>query len=140
MMQASFEEKSVWVQLVGVVLAMGFYFLIAGRMLLSGVTELPAYAGLLLAATIWLVITQIVGHIIVALASRNDPPDERDRLIAWRAEHGSSWLVATGVFAALTCMVLGFENVWTANILLLSLALSELLGFALRISYYRRGV
>lgn len=139
-MIASFEEKSVWVQLIGVVLAMGVYFVLAARMMSAGVTAMPAYAALFLVATGWLVIMQIVGHVVVALASRAERPDERDRLIAWKAEHGSSWLVAVGIFAGITCMAVGLENVVTANVLLLSLATSEVLGFVLRLVAYRRGV
>ena len=44
------------------------------------------------------------------------------------------------MLGAVTCMATGVDNVWTANLLLLSLALAEMLGFALKIVYYRRGV
>lgn len=139
-MPASLEEKSVWIQLVALVLALGAYFAIAARLLAAGVREMPAFAALFAVAVVALVILLIVGHVIAAIASRPEPRDERDRLIAWRAEHNSSWLVGVGVLAAVTAMVAGIDNVWTANILLLALALSEILGFALRLLYYRRGL
>ncbi|MFN0131129.1 MAG: hypothetical protein ACKVW3_01130 [Phycisphaerales bacterium] len=139
-MGASFEERSVWVQLVGMVVGLGVYFVIAGRMLAAGVRAMPAYAALFIVATVLMVILLVAGHIVMALASKPEGQDERDRVIAWRAEHNSSWVLATGVLAAVTGMVFEIEAVWIANLLLLSLALSEVLGFVLRPVYYRRGI
>ena len=80
------------------------------------------------------------GHVAVAIASRPEGRDERNRLIAWRAESHSGWLLATGVLAGITGMVLSMPNVWTAHLLLFSLFLSETLKLALQLVYYRRGV
>lgn len=139
-MPASFEEKSVWVQLFGTIIGMGGYFVIAGKLLASGVKEMPAYAALFIVATVFMVILLIAGHIIAAISGRCERRDERDRLIAWRAEHNSSWVLATGVFAAIVAMTLSMHIVWVAHTLVLSLVLSEVLGYTLRIMYYRRGV
>ncbi len=139
-MAASFEEKSVWVQLVAMLLGLGAYFAFAAYMLAEGVRAMPAFAALFMVAVVAMVIFLVVGHLLAALTGKPEGRDERDRIIAWRAEHNSSWLIAVGVFAAVTCMIFAVENVWTANVLLLSLALSEVLGFILRIVYYRRGV
>lgn len=138
-MDRSFEEKSVWIQLVSIVIGLGAYFFIAGSLLAGGSREMPAFAALFAVATVFMVILLVAGHTIAAIASRPEGRDERDRLIAWRAEHDSSWLVAAGVCGAVTCMVLGVNNVWTANLLVASLALSETLGLCLRLVYYRRG-
>ena len=139
-MGASYEEKSVWIQLVGLVLGLGAYFVIAGMMLAAGQRAMPAYAALFMVSVPAMVIFLIVGHAAAAIGAKPEGADERDRLISWRAEHRSSWLVATGVLGGVTCMVFGVDNVWTANLLLLSLALSELLSLSLRVVSYRRGV
>lgn len=139
-MGASSEEKSVWNQLVGMLAGMGGYFVVAGGMLARGERAMPAYAALFLVATVLMVIFLVAGHVVAAVASRPEGRDERDRLIEWRAESRSSWLVAAGVLGAVTAMVLGVENVWIANGLLLSLVLSEALGFVLRLVAYRRGL
>ena len=123
-MSASFEEKSVWIQLGAMTVGLGVYFVIAGRMLASGVRDVSAFAA----------------YVVAALTSKVEGRDERDRLIAWKAEHRSAWIVAVGVLGAVACMAAGIPNVWTANLLLLSLALSEIFGFVLQIVYYRRGV
>ena len=130
----SFEEKSVWIQLVGMLLALGAYFLIAGQ------RAMPAYAAVFMVAVGAMVIYLIVAHTLAAIVAKPEQSDERDKLIAWRSEHNSSWLAAVGILAAVTCLVFEVQSVWTANILLLSLALSQVVGFVLQITYYRRGV
>lgn len=82
----------------------------------------------------------VVGHTAAAIASRPDGRDERDRMIEWRAESNSGWLLGAGVLMGITAMVLSVPNVWTAHLLLLSLFLSELLKLVLQIVYYRRGL
>lgn len=139
-MAASFEEKSVWVQLISMVLGLGVYVVVAGMMIANGVTAMPAYAALFMVATVLMVILLIAGHIVAAVSGRVEGRDERDRLIEWRAEHHSSWLLAVGVLVAVMGMVCAVDNVWNAHVLLLSLIFSELLGFILRLVYYRRGL
>ncbi len=139
-MGASFEEKSVWIQLVGMTLGLGAYFFVAGRMLLSGVTAMPAYAAVFMVATALMVVFLVAGHLVAALASRPEGRDERDRLIEWKSESGSSWILAVGVLGAVTGMCFSVSIVWIANALLVSLFLSEIAGYVLRLAYYRRGM
>ncbi len=137
---ASFEEKSVWLQLTATVLALGAYFVIAGRMMSAGVNQLAAYVPLFIAAVVVQVVVLIAGHAAAAVLSRPEPRDERDRLIGWRAESNSGWVLATGVLAAITALVFSLEAVWVAHLLLGSLLLSQVLSFVLQLVYYRRGV
>lgn len=139
-MGASFEEKSVWIQLIGTVVGLGAYFVVAGMMMSAGVTALPAYVPLFAVAVVFMVVLMVAGCVVAAVAGKPEGRDERDRLIAWRAEHNSAWLLAVGVLTAITGMIFSIEPVWIAHLLLLSLLLSEVLGFVLQIVYYRRGV
>ena len=139
-MSASFEEKSVWVQLGAMVIALGAYFVAAGGMLASGVRGMEAYAGLFLVAVVVMVVLLIVGHGVAAVTGRVEGRDERDRLIAWKAEHRSGWVTAAGALGAVACLAAGVDGVWAANLLLVSLALAHVLSFSLQIVYYRRGV
>lgn len=136
----SFEEKSVWIQLLAMLAGLGGYFVVAGRLLASGERGMAAYAALFLVATAAMVVLMVVAYAAAALVAKPGPADERDRVIAWRAEYRSSWLVAAGVLGGVACMAAGVPNVWTANLLLLSLAGSEVLGFVLQLVAYRRGV
>jgi len=139
-MNASFEERSVWIQLVSMLLVLGGYFYVAWQMMSQGVTALPAYAAVFTVSVILMVLVLVAGHVAVAIATRPHDSDERDRLIGWRAESNSGWLLATGVLAGITGMVLSLPNVWIAHLLLLSLFLSEVLKLVLQLVYYRRGM
>ena len=108
-------------------------------MLAHGTTELIAFVPLFIAAVVLLVAVLVAGHVSAALCRRPEDPDERDRLIAWRAESRSSWIVATGVVTGITGMVLSFDNVWIANLLMLSMLLSEVTRCILKLVDYRRG-
>ncbi|HEY7441498.1 MAG TPA: hypothetical protein VH701_03685 [Vicinamibacterales bacterium] len=137
--QSSFEERSVWIQLAGLAISLAGYLFLASRMLASGVTALPPFAAVLGASVALLVVILIAGHVVAAANGRPEGRDERDRLIEWRAEARSSWLLATGVIVGLGCMVAGVPNVWTANLLLVSLYFAEMLRLTLQAVGYRRG-
>ncbi len=99
-MNASFEEKSVWIQLLSIVVLLGSYLVNAAPMLANGVTALPPFVPLFIAAVVLMVVMLIAGHIVVAIHSRPEGRDERDQLIEWRAESNSGWVLAVGVLAA----------------------------------------
>jgi hypothetical protein len=139
-MGASFEERSVWIQLFSMVLILGGYFLVAWQMLSAGVTVLVPYVPVFAVAVTLMVIVIVVGHAAVAVASRPEGRDERDRLIEWRAESNSGWVVGAGVILGICAMIASVPNVWTAHLLLMSLFLSEVLRFVLQLVYYRRGM
>ena len=139
-MNASFEEKSVWIQLVSMVVVIGSYFVVVALMVSKGITNLIAFVPLFIVAVALLVIVLIVGHIVVAAASRPESRDERDRLIEWRAESNSSWILRVGVLAAITGLVVSIDNIWIAHLLLVSMFLSEVARFIFQLVYYRRGI
>lgn len=139
-MNASFTEKSIWVQVTALIVVLGGYFWTAKQMFMAGVMDIRAYAAVFTVSVVMLVIVLVAGHIVVAITSRGDFSDERDRLIAWRAEALSSWVMGIGILSAIFAMVFGVETVLVAHLLLLSLLLSEILANSLRILFYRRGV
>lgn len=140
MLDVSFEEKSVWIQLLALVGGLGTYFVFAGMMLARGELALPAYAPLFTAALIFMVLLLAFGHAVAALTRKPEPADERDRLIGWKSEARSSWLLSTGVIAGLTGLLLSVPAAWIAHILLGSMFLCEVLALSLRLKYYRRGL
>jgi hypothetical protein len=139
-MSASFEEKSVWIQLLATASVLGAYFVAAGRMYSAGVRHLVPYAPLFAVAVVALVAVLVVGHVVVAIASRPEGRDERDRLIGWRAESRSGWILATGVILAIMGMIASYDDVVIAHLLLLSLLVSQVTAFVLQLVYYRRGL
>ncbi|MEN7343819.1 MAG: hypothetical protein AAAFM81_12790 [Pseudomonadota bacterium] len=139
-MNIAFEEKSVWVQFLALIFILGGYFLTAAQMVRAGVDHLAAYAPVFAVSVVMLVVVLIAGHIVAAATSRSEQRDERDKIIAWRAESLSSWVMGVGIIMAITAMVVGVSSVWVAHGLLLALLLSELGCLMLRIFFYRRGI
>lgn len=139
-MQPSFSEKSVWIQLVSMLVALGAYFAVAGVMLSNGIQQLPAFVPLFVVSVVFLVVLQIFGHTIAALLARPEAPDERDRLIEWRSESNSSWILAVGVLGAITALVVAVDPVWIAHSLLLSLFVSQVAAYVFQLIYYGRGM
>ncbi len=139
-MDASFEEKSVWIQLISVVLGLGAYFVVAGIMVANGITVLPAFVPLFIAAIVLQVVVLVIGHAAVAIVSRTDGRDERDRLIEWRAESNSSWILGAGVVMAICGLIVSVDVVWIAHFLLVSLLIAEIAKLGSQLVYYRRGV
>ena len=137
---ASSEEKSAWIQLAGMALLLGGYFTVAGMLLADGVTGIAPFIPLFIVTMILLVVFQAAGHAVAALTSPSEDADERDRLIAWRAEARSSYVLGAGLIGAVACLVLAVDTAWVANVLLLSLALSQVLCCLLQIVSYRRGI
>ena len=95
----SFKEKSLWVMFVGLVGAFGFYF---ANVLPAGSANVrPHQAAIFVVALVVLVITQIAGHVLIAIADRRTEGDERDRLIGLRGTRVGAFVLATGVFVNL---------------------------------------
>jgi hypothetical protein len=136
----SFDERSVWVQLVALGLGLGGYFAAAAPMLARGVMETTPYIAVFAVSLVLLVGVMIAGHVIAAVIGTPDDADERDRLIGWKAEARSSWVLGAGVFMAISALAFNVQAVWVANGLLLALFASEMLKLALQIISYRRGV
>lgn len=139
-MNASFEEKSVWIQLIGTAVSLGLYFVVAGLMLSSGINVLPAFVPVFAVAVVLIVVINAAGHIVAALVSRPEGRDERDRLIGWRAESRSSWILGAGVVLAIMCLIVSIDSVWVAHLLLLSLFVAEVVKNVFQLVYYRRGM
>lgn len=139
-MDASFEEKSAWIQFTSLLLALAGYGWVAVRLLAAGVEAMPAYAAVFGVSVVAIVVVNVVGHAAAALLGGVDERDERDRLIEWRAESRSGWLLGAGVVLSICGLAAGVGAVWIGNALLLSLFLSELLRLVLQLVDYRRGL
>lgn len=138
-MLPSFEERSVWVQLVGLVLAFAASSIVSGIMLARGVDTLVPFIPVFAVSVLLLIVLLAVGHVIAAVIAKPEPRDERDRLIGWRAESNSSWLLGVGVFGALVAITLQASTIWVVHALIASLYASEILKLSLQATYYRRG-
>lgn len=136
-MSPSFQEKSLWVMLVGIIAAFSFYF--ASVLPTSAVNVMPEQIVYFVLAVVFLVITQIVGHIVIATMDRRSEQDERDRLIALKGIRNGDYVLATGVFLALCVALLTNGNFVFTHVLLGSWVLAQLVEIGSQLFLYRRG-
>ncbi len=137
--ETSFEEKSIWIQLAGMLLLFGGYLLAAGKMLAHDADAIGPFIPLFVAATVLMTVVYAAGHAVAAVRTGPEARDERDRLISWRSGARSAWVLGAGVIIALGCLALSMAPAWIANILVLSMFLSQVLCYTLQLVSYRRG-
>jgi len=136
-MSLSFQEKSLWLMFVSLVGGFTFYFV---RVLPSDTVDvLPPQIVSFVLAVVVLVIVQIVGHIVIAIADRRTETDERDRLIELKGARNASHVLATGVFLALCAALLTEGNFVFTHVLLGFWVLSQLVEIGSQLFLYRRG-
>jgi hypothetical protein len=140
-MSMTFQEKSQWVTLLGLLVAFGGYFKSAWQTLLPTPVApdiLPDQASLFLAATILLVVILVTGHIVIAIFDHRTDTDERDRLIELKGERYGSLVLACGVFVTLCTAVYIQGNAIMAHVLLGSWVLAGVVESLTQILMYRR--
>ena len=118
----TYQEKSIWGQLIATLVVYGRYFISGSPGSLAGTIVL-------------LVIIQIVAQIAIAVANRPEPKDERDRLIDAKAYRAGYLLLVTGTILCMNIVVSP-----TVNALLMALVASEAGKSITQLYYYRRGI
>src|SRR5271170_6767034 len=91
-MNLSYQEKSTWGSLIATLIVYGRYFASGSHGLIGTI--------------IALVVIQIVCQIVIAIVSKPEPKDERDRLINAKAYRTGYFLLVTGV---IVCMNVGIN-------------------------------
>lgn len=141
-MSMTFQEKSLWVTLAGLlVVSAGYTYSTYMTILHMPATRdvMPQQAGLFMAATIMLVIILVAGHIVIALLDRRTEPDERDRSIELRGGRYGSFVLATGIFLTLCTALVTEGNAVMAHVLLGSWVLAQVVEIVSQLVLYRRG-
>ena len=142
-MNMTFREKSIWVSLIIMSVVWVNYFVRVQPALADGSISKEGSIGLFIGAVVTLVVLEIIVHIVLAVSNSktaDQPADEREKLINSKAGDISGWVlgvcvVTIGAYAMLNDV----SSVLIANLLLLSLVLSQCADYALALFYYRRG-
>lgn len=139
----SFEEKSVWVSLVVILTVFTGYFSQSFEGLAAGTLERGEALGMFVAAVIAVIVLEVALHIIIAIFSSKDaanPSDERDRLFVIKAGNISGYVLGFGVLViAVQALIHDQDALWSANLLLFAVFVSQIACYALQLFYYRRG-
>lgn len=141
----SFREKSAWITLIALVL---ISLLWASHLpwerpfTLAPAPSPPVFYALVL-ATITFVVIVVVAHIVVAARApreANARADEREQLIGLKATRLAAYVYAALSLSSIALVHLGANQFGLAYFVLASFVLAEIVNYAARILYYRRGV
>jgi hypothetical protein len=138
----SYEEKGTWVYLVASVGAYVIYLVIViGRVLSTPVAQVP-YIAVLLWTTGASIVATIAGRVFVETArpSQGRRADVRDQEIYRFGEYASRWLLVAGAAAGLIMAMARWDYFWIANAIYLGFVLWAVVGSAVKLVAYRRGI
>jgi hypothetical protein len=133
----TFQEKSLWLVFVSLVGAFGFY--VATVFPTDATDVMPHQVVLFVLAIVMLVIAQILGHALIAIADRRTETDERDRLFELKGTRNAAYVLATGVFTSLCLALLIPGNFVFTHVLLGFWVLAQLVETGSQLFLYRRG-
>jgi len=142
-MNMSYQEKSIWISLFTTILIFSYYFTNAFSALNNIDSNKTKIIGLFIGVVALVVIVEIVLHIALSFAYRKDTDkgkDERDKWIELKATRNAHFLLIVGVWITGVSMLMTESSLVLANIIMFFFILSEILGFATHLLYYRRGV
>ena len=148
----SYQEKSILGSLAAMVVVYGYYF--GATLRDAGRREFgDGRLGRLILAVIALIVIQVVYHIALALESRTEPKDERDKLIEAKGYRTAYFFLTTGISLLAAAIIvintvalhsreaLGTVTPFASvNLILLAMVLAEAAKFLTQLFYYRRGV
>jgi hypothetical protein len=138
----SYEEKGTWVYLVTSAGAYAVYLvIILGRLQDTPVDQVQ-YARVLLWTTLASVVAATIGRTLVETARPSDSRhrDVRDKEIYRFGEYASRWFVVAGAAAGFFMAVAKLDYFWIANVIYLGFVLWAVVGSAVKLLAYRRGL
>ena len=142
----SSEERGQWVYLVAIVLTYGAYVaIVLGQAAQTPVADVDYIPVMLWAIGLGIALA-IVGRIVVEIAGQIREPsdrhetDVRDRDIGRFGEYFAGTILGIGMVVPFVLTLAEFEYFWIANAMYLVFVLSALVGAAVKLIAYRRGI
>jgi hypothetical protein len=136
----SFREKSAWVTLIAIVLVSALFFLHAPDFFSPRPDPFTLHA--LLACLGAFIAIEVVAYVVLYLHNPRDaktPRDEREQLIALKATRLAAYVYVAGSFVAMATVHVGANGPALAYFVVLAFVVAEVVNYAARIVYYRRG-
>jgi cytochrome b561 len=136
----SFREKSAWITLSAILLVSVLFFLHGPELLDPNPTRWTLHAA---AACIGaFVAIEVVAHLVLYLRNPKDartPQDEREQLIALKATRLAAYVYVVGSFLAVLTVHHGANGIAVGFFVLFAFVIAEIVNYATRIIYFRRG-
>jgi ABC-type sugar transport system permease subunit len=134
----TFKEKSIFIQLVTILLVFGSYFLNMDYNFSDGFP--PDLSFHFVWLIVVLIVLNIVGHIFAAAFNKPENEDERDTLIELKATRIKAFILTSSMVITLLVSLKLQNEYITINLLLLFLVASEVIEKAIQLFYYRKGI
>jgi hypothetical protein len=139
----SFREKSAWITLITLVLLLVFYVLHLPPPWWLRADMGGFFFHVLTIGAIAFVVVELIAHAIVAIRAPRDaraPRDEREQLIALKARSIAGRVYAFLSLGSVFLVIhLGANDGGIIYCLFLSFVVSQIVNYAARVIYYRRG-
>jgi hypothetical protein len=138
----SYEEKGTWVYLVTSAGGYVVYLVVVLGRLVSTPAAQVSYVPVLLGTCLASIVAATVGRTLVETARPSDSRrrDVRDKEIYRFGEHASRWFVVGGAAVALGMAMAKWDYFWIANVIYLGFVLWAVVGSAVKLVAYRRGL
>jgi hypothetical protein len=136
----SFREKTAWVTLITLLVLAIAYFLHV-PITLRPAPSPALFHGLIVLIGAFIVI-EVVAYGVLYLGAPQDaktPSDERDRLISLKAIRIAAYAYFIGSMGAVSTIHIGANQMAVAYGVLLAFLIAQIVNYAARILYYRRG-
>ena len=138
----SFREKIHWVSLTAMILAFGWYFLAFPWQIASTSAGVWASAGMLVPATIGIIVVMTIFTAIAAIRSPGEvdvKEDERDRGFHLLGTHYAYYPLVVGIWINIFLIFWGVSQAQQLNMMLATLVVAELVRIGTQLYLYRRG-
>src|SRR5262245_47361066 len=138
----SYEEKGQWVYIVATVLTFAAYVVIVVRQAATGpLTEWDFVPTLLWTIGIGIALA-IAGRILIEIAkpSESYSADVRDRDIGRFGEYIAGTVLGVAMVVPFILALAAFDHFWIANAMYAAFALAAVVGAAVKLVVYRRGM
>ena len=138
----SYEEKGTWVYLVTSAGAYVVYLVIVLGRLLNTPAAQVSYVPVLLGTCLASIVAATVGRTLAETARPSDSrrSDVRDKEIYRFGEYASRWFIIGAAAAALVMAMAKWDYFWIANVIYLGFVLWAVVGSAVKLVAYRRGL
>jgi len=138
----SYDEKGTWAYLVASAGAYLVYLAIVGDRLAHTPAEQVVYVSVLLWTSAASVLASVVVRTLIETARPSDSrkSDVRDKEINRFGEYASRWFIVAGAGAALIMAMVKVDYFWIANVIYLGFVLWAVVGSAVKLVAYRRGL
>jgi hypothetical protein len=136
----SFREKTAWITLIAILLVSALFFLHGPEILDPSPSMWTLHITALCIGAF--IVIEVVAYVVLYLRYPKDartPKDEREQLIALKATRLAAYTYVAGSFLVILASIHIGGGATVGYFVLMAFVIAEIVNYAARIVYYRRG-